>query len=750
MNQVKRCRYGEMVYQTNDTYVGRSFDLYGEFSEGEVALFRQLIKPGQVVLDIGSNIGAHTVPLAQFVGPSGRVLAFEPQRIPFYSLCANVVLNNLDNVVCHQAAVGEVAGSLAVPELDYWAENNFGGMELTRDFSHRRTYTVPLLKIDDLRLDNCHFMKIDVEGMERKVLAGAVETIRRFRPILYVEDDRLERSAELRAFLESLGFELYVHRPFLYNAGNFFKNPRNIFGRIISQNLYCHARDLPSPVNPVDFQMARVRQETVLSPAGRQQGLDEAVLCYRQAIHLAMQGKLDEAIANFEQALRLNPDYALAHSDLGNVFYLQGRHDAAVACYERAVRLKPDFAVAHNNMGAALTCLGRFEEAAAQCRTALSLKPDYAEAHSNLGNALKEQGQIQEAISHYQDAVRLKPDYAVAYNNLGNIWLLQGQFERGWAGYEWRRRCFEYADRRFCQPLWDGTPLGGHSILLYAEQGVGDALQFVRYAPMVQQRGGHVILECPAQFMPLLATCTGIGRLVAKGSPLPEFAVQAALESLPGILRTTLDNIPADIPYLYADARRRARWQQELQHRLVPKLQFGNEGVGTAALNVGIAWQGSPRHNRDRLRSVPLEQFATLAELPGVRLVRLQRGPGSEQLAQLGGRWAVLDPPGWPDDPAESWLETAALISALDLVVTVDTAVAHLAGALAVPVWVALPFVPDWRWLLEREDSPWYPTMRLFRQKEWGQWDDVFDRIVTALTKKIADKETVSRREQGP
>ncbi len=187
MNIVKKCRHGDMVFQTNDVYVGRSFDLYGEFSEGEIDLFRLLIKPGQVVLDIGANIGAHTIPLAQLVGPSGRVLAFEPQRMTYYTLCANVVLNNLGNVICHQAAVGETAGTLTVPDLDHQAELNFGGVELDHDFSHlRKTYTVPILTVDDLRLDACHFMKIDVEGMEKKVLAGAVETIRRLRPILYV------------------------------------------------------------------------------------------------------------------------------------------------------------------------------------------------------------------------------------------------------------------------------------------------------------------------------------------------------------------------------------------------------------------------------------------------------------------------------------------------------------------------------------------------------------------------------------
>ena len=215
-----------------------------------------------------------------------------------------------------------------------------------------------------------------------------------------------------------------------------------------------------------------------------------------------------------------------------------------------------------------------------------------------------------------------------------------------------------------------------------------------------------------------------ISKKVAKGYPLPDFAVQAPLLSLPGILKTDLATIPAPVPYLQPDADRRARWQQELRT--------------VRAYNVGIAWQGSKLHRGDRFRSVPLEQFAPLAEVDGVRLVSLQRGPGSEQINKINDSWTVLDPVGWPGDPAASWLEMAALMSALDLVVTVDTAVAHLAAALAVPVWVALPFVPDWRWLLEREDSPWYPSMRLFRQQRQDDWPEVFARIADALRQRLA------------
>ncbi len=290
----------------------------------------------------------------------------------------------------------------------------------------------------------------------------------------------------------------------------------------------------------------------------------------------------------------------------------------------------------------------------------------------------------------------------------------------GWPEYEWRWRRQDASPPALTQPLWDGSSLQGKSILLYPEQGLGDTLQFIRYAPLVKQTGATVIVQCQPPLLRLLATCAGIDRLLPEGADLPPFDVQAPLLSLPRILRTTLASIPANIPYLSADPDLRARWRQSLS--------------GVADFKVGIAWQGNPGHKRDRQRSVPLAAFAPLAEAPGVRLVSLQKGPGHEQLTELAERLRVLD----LTDELEDFADTAALLSNLDLVITVDTAVAHLAGAMGIPVWVALPIVPDWRWLLERQDSPWYPTMRLFRQTAWGDWAGVFERLTGALGQKIA------------
>ena len=472
-----------------------------------------------------------------------------------------------------------------------------------------------------------------------------------------------------------------------------------------------------------------------MANAFRQQGkLTEAVASYQQALRLkpdtaethsnlgvalVEQGKLTEAVASYQQALRLKPDYAEAHCNLGMALAEQGKLTEAVASYQQALRLKPHIAEAHNNLGMALVEEGKLTEAVASYQQALRLKPDYAEAHNNLGVALADQGRLTEAVASYQQALRLKVDYADAHVNLAYVWFLGGDFEGGWPEYEWRWKRRDFSPPSCRQPLWDGSSLQDQTILLFAEQGLGDTLHFIRYAPLVQQHGATVIVQCQGPLLRLLATCAGIDRLVLAGTALPRFAVQAPLLSLPRIFRSTLATLPANIPYLCADPDLRAHWQQQLS--------------GVRGFKVGIAWQGNPEHKRDRRRSVPLRAFAPLAGVPGVRLVSLQKGPGREQLPDLADRLDVLD----LADRWKDFADTAALMTNLDLVITVDTAVAHLAGALGIPVWVALPLVPDWRWLLEREDSPWYPSMRLFRQRAWGDWEGVFERLTATLRQQI-------------
>jgi tetratricopeptide (TPR) repeat protein len=424
-----------------------------------------------------------------------------------------------------------------------------------------------------------------------------------------------------------------------------------------------------------------------------------------------------EAIECHRQALRVNPNSHIAETYLGIALKGQRRLDEAVAHLQQAIRLKPDHADAHNSLGNTLLEQGKYEEAIASFHTALRLRPDFAEAHNNLGNVFVELGRRGEALACFQQAIRLKPDYAEAHRNAALLLLLLGDFARGWAEFEWRWRCKDFPRRPFAQPRWDGTPLQGRTILLYGEQGYGDTLQFIRYASLVQQRGGTVVVECQPELASLVATCPGVARVIAPGISLSEFAYQAPILSLPGILRTLLDNVPAQVPYLSADPALVERWKRELE--------------SVQAFKVGIAWQGRPTHPGDRYRSIPLTQFAPLATVEGVRLFSLQVGTGSEQLANLAGRFLVTDLGNRFD--RTSFADAAGVLRNLDLLITVDTALAHLAGALAVPVWVALPTAPDFRWLLEREDSPWYPTMHLFRQREPGNWGEVFERITGAL-----------------
>jgi tetratricopeptide (TPR) repeat protein len=438
-----------------------------------------------------------------------------------------------------------------------------------------------------------------------------------------------------------------------------------------------------------------------------------------------------EAADGYEQAIRLNPNNGMAHFQLGCVLHALEDIDGAEANLRRAIQINPNSAQAHSHLGNTLVRLKKLDEAAGSLQHALKLSPGSAEVHTNLGLVLRHQGKLDEAVRSLQTALTIDSQYADAHKLLGLIFLLMGNFEAGWSHYEWRWRTKDriFVPRNFPQPLWDGQPLEGRSLLVHAEQGLGDTLQFVRFAPLVQQRGCRVILECQKPLQTLLSSCRGIDQLVARGDALPPFDFHMPLLSLPCLLGTHAGNIPADVPYLVAREDLVRDWQG--------RLGDGNE------FRVGICWQGSPTYRGDRQRSVALAYFAALADVRGVRLISLQKGAGTEQWVDV--RFPVTILGADLDEANGAFMDTAAVMKNLDLVISSDTAVAHLAGALGVPVWVALPKLPDWRWLLDREDSPWYPTMRLFRQEKAGEWGPVFRRIAEALRDLIA-----SRRQSSP
>lgn len=439
------------------------------------------------------------------------------------------------------------------------------------------------------------------------------------------------------------------------------------------------------------------------------------------ALALHRLGHKADALAHWRQSVHLGPRSAQAHNNLG-LALLEGDHLTEAESHLRAaVCLQTDMAEAHHNLSAVLWRLGCLPEARAATLEALRLRPDFAEAHNNLGNAYHAQGQLEEALACFERSIELKPGYADPHLNRALVWLSLGRWDEGWAEYEWRWKLGSVQRRVFRQPLWDGSPLAGRTILLHTEQGLGDTLNFIRYATLVRSLGGRVVVLAPKPLLPLLTSCQGVDRLVGFGEPLLDFDVHAPLLSLPRLLGTRPDNVPADVPYLHVDRQHVQRWRLWL--------------VGYPGFKVGIAWQGDRKHFSDRQRSVPLIQFAPLAQVPRVQLFSLQKGAGSEQLESCP--FAVTDLGSYLDNSGGAFMDTAAVMRNLDLVVCVDTALGHLAGGLGVPAWLALPFAPDWRWLQERSDTPWYPTMRLFRQPQSGDWESVFAYMAAALHKLV-------------
>ena len=436
-------------------------------------------------------------------------------------------------------------------------------------------------------------------------------------------------------------------------------------------------------------------------------------------------GKLDEAMEVLSPTPESGDGLIEAQIKLGEKLRVEGRIDEAAACARNVLQVKSDVAVAHHNLGLALAAKGELEEAVASYREALRIQPDFAEVHSNLAVALEYLERPAEAAKHTETALRIKPNFAVAQLNRAVTRLRAGDFQQGWSGFEWRRYCRQHRLRRFQKPLWTGDPMPQQTILLHAEQGLGDTMQFIRYVPLVKQRVGRVVVECQKPLYKLLSRGPQVDRLIARGQELPEHDVQAPLMSLPAIFGTTLQTVPAEVPYLFADEDLIERWRQRLAD---------HDGF-----KVGIAWQGSPKYAGDVYRSPPLRHFKPLAEVEGVVLLSLQKGRGTEQLAELSDDFPVIDFGPELDADSGPFMDTAAIMHNLDLIITSDTSLAHLAGAMGLPVWVALNRVADWRWLQDREDSPWYPTMRLLRSSRQGSWDGLFRRVGEELCQMVND-----------
>jgi Flp pilus assembly protein TadD len=431
------------------------------------------------------------------------------------------------------------------------------------------------------------------------------------------------------------------------------------------------------------------------------------------------EGALDKAKENFETALSLKPDYAKPMSGLGNIAAAEGNLDDAEKFYERALALDLNNVEARSNLSQVLIDLGRTSDAEAQLRQALSINPNFAPAHYNLGVTLEARGDMDGAQNAYRKALSLDADEPDYHWNAALVALLKGDFDDGWEHYEWRLRRTRKLTRDVKRPRWDGSDPGGQTILVQTEQGYGDTFQFIRYAQLLKERGAKVIVECQPKTERLLPFAHGVDEIISRDEKLPKCDRYIQLLSLSHLFSTTLENVPAGTPYISAPPELTKKW--------------GERAIAAAGYKVGLVWRGNPQNTINPKKSIPIDDVAGLCALEGINWFSIQLDAGQDELGVLRA-CAPIEECG---PQLTDWAETAALISMLDLVITVDTGVAHLAGALGKPVWILLSHIPDWRWMLERADSPWYPTARLYRQPAPGDWLAVLSQIRANLEEKV-------------
>jgi tetratricopeptide (TPR) repeat protein len=439
---------------------------------------------------------------------------------------------------------------------------------------------------------------------------------------------------------------------------------------------------------------------------------------------LQKQMHLHDALSAYDAALALAPGHPDILANRGVALYELARHAEALACYEAALRTRPDFPQVLLNRGNVFLRLRKPDLALLDCEAALKLKPDYLEALCSRGVALRDLGHIEESIAAFDMALSLAPDFAHARNNRGAAYLLLGDFERGLEDYEFRWVGGETAKRDLKLPLpeWSGTVRPGEHILVFDEQGFGDAIQFSRYLPLLVKAGAKVTFFCRRKLHRLLSTLSPQIQLIDTIAKASDFDCQIALSSLPFVCGTRLETVPSAVPYLFAEAQRCLQWENR---------------IGQAGFKIGLCWHGNQDARADPSRSIPLELFAPLASLEDVRLLSLQVGAGSEQLDGLPASMRIEQLGADFDAGADAFLDAAAAMQAMDLIVTCDTSIAHLAGALGRPVWLLLKPYPDWRWLLGRDDSPWYPTMKLFRRRLTEDWAELIMRMKVQLMSQI-------------
>ncbi len=446
----------------------------------------------------------------------------------------------------------------------------------------------------------------------------------------------------------------------------------------------------------------------------------EAVRMFNVAAGLHREGKLEDAVDAYGKSLLLNPKQADVYNNMGVALRSLGKLEASVACYRRSLVLKPNNSGVYSNMGNALRELGRLEVAMASHQQAVRLAPRSTEAYYNLGLVLRDLGQTDAALSCLDKALALNENHVDCQWDRALTLLEMGRLEEGFEGYESRWLLDRSPPREFDKPRWDGAELKGKTVLVHHEQGFGDMIQFARYLPMIKERGGQVVVEVQPELARLMGSVDGVSKVFNRGQTPPKFDFWIPMMSLANVFGTGMSTIPADIPYVAP---------------LDPGAVQLPSSLGRIK-RIGISWAGRPTHRNDQNRSAGFKHFIEILGLPGLSVYSLQKGPAATDIKEHGCEALVND----IGERVRDFADTAAVVNQLDLVITVDTALAHLAGAMGKQVWVALPYSPDWRWMRGTDTSPWYPSMRLFRQKRHGAWAGVFGDIRRALRDEIVEQ----------
>jgi len=689
-----------MLLNTNDAFVGKSLMEYGEFSQGEVDLLQAVVKPGSTVLDVGANIGALTIPLARMVGPQGTVFAYEPQRMCYYLLCANVALNNLSNVVCLQNAVGKESGRMDIPELDFSQPNNFGGLELRSEYPDAKgKCSVKLIRLDDTPFARLDFIKIDVEGMEPEVMMGAKEIIKKHRPIMYLECDRGEKLSLLVKLTKALGYEIYFHAPPLYNRDNYLNNPRNEFGPVASINMMCWPVEVPCNLSMEKYQLSQLTPSSAGKVVFKKNPKD------KEAIHETIN-------KNVLDSLLTAANY---YSDA--LF----EHDRALAFCHMATKVNDVPWGPYYTAGLIMCRRQDYANALPFFNIAAEKNPDDFKIRLNRATVLGGMGQFEDALAEYRKAIELQPNSPSAHYYLSCCLLTLGQYQESWEESQWRFKMPKVLQFTCLLPagvpMWDGkASLAGKRILLFCEQGAGDLIQHIRYAKDLKKQGAHVALACKDHLIKLLEPL--VDEILPFGSDDDNF-----LEG------------DFDFTCSIMDLQRFFGVRGEEKY-ITPTVETPH-AVDTTTFNIGIAWAGNDIHAHDFARSCPLNLFERL-QFPGIKFYSLQKDKSERIWPTCGMVNLRENSEGMKMEDYvanfKDFNDTAAFIQNLDMVITVDTAVAHLAASLGIQTWVALGFYPDPRWLKEKTDTEWYPSMKLFRQPDYTtNWEAVFKNIKDSL-----------------